>query len=249
MSGAHSGSEEFRAKEEEFYRDLWSREHWSRPTPNPDEQARADKVVHFIREYVLPTLSERKAHILDLGCGRGWLTNVLSAFGEVIGVDPVSAGVERARELFPKLEFRCLESTELLQSLGAGSFDLVVSSEVIEHVDRPQQPAFLGNIFSLLAPGGFAILTTPRGELQERWARSQVRRAAARGVAQRRIICANWRRMPASMCGRLIESLSRQPWRIPSALLSTRAILPNSRKSFRPRASSRGSDITVRSTR
>ena len=174
MSGAPSGNEEFRAKEEEFYHDLWSREQWSRATPNPDEQARAGKIVGFIRQYVLPTVGERQARILDLGCGRGWLANILSEFGHVIGVDPVSAGIERAKELFPKLEFRCLESAELLQSLGAESFDLVVSSEVIEHVDRLQQPAFVRYIFSLLAPGGFAILTTPRGELQRRWARCQV---------------------------------------------------------------------------
>jgi 2-polyprenyl-3-methyl-5-hydroxy-6-metoxy-1,4-benzoquinol methylase len=173
MSGAHSSNDAFRAKEEEYYRELWSRESWGSVTPNPDEKARSEKIVSLIREYVLPAAGDRRLRILDLGCGRGWLTNILSALGEVVGIDPVSAGVERARALFPNIEFRCLESAELQSSLGLESFDLVVSSEVIEHVDRAEQPAFLTGIFSLLVPGGFAVLTTPRGEMQERWARCQ----------------------------------------------------------------------------
>src|SRR6266852_67536 len=42
---------------------------------------------------------------------------------------------------------------------GFARFDLVVTVEVIEHVESPI--GFLRNIGQLLAPGGVAVITTP----------------------------------------------------------------------------------------
>lgn len=158
--------------EEQFYRELWSQKNWNTATPNADEQARADKIISFIDTHAAQAL-DRPLRILDIGCGRGWLTNVLSTYGEAIGIDPAHASVQRARELFPQLDFRLRDSSELLREMGPECFDLIVSSEVIEHVEQDQQILFLRNIYALTRPGGFAILTTPRGELQHRWAKRQ----------------------------------------------------------------------------
>jgi 2-polyprenyl-3-methyl-5-hydroxy-6-metoxy-1,4-benzoquinol methylase len=164
---------ERRAREEAYYRDLWSREAWGQAGPNPDETARAEKILALLARHVRPAAGRNGLRILDLGCGRGWLTRLLSNHGNVIGIDPVTASVDCAHQLHPGLDFRHLDASALLNEVGEGYFDLVVSSEVIEHVDRPEQPDFLRNVRTLLAPGGFAILTTPRGELQRKWERRQ----------------------------------------------------------------------------
>ncbi len=161
------------ARENEYYGALWSSPEWSSTQPNGDEQARAGEILRLLDQEVLPAVSARPLKILDLGCGRGWLTALLSTRGEVTGLDPVAASVESARALFPALDFQVASSSELLASRGPQCAHLAVSSEVIEHIPAGHQPTFLGDIFHLLAPGGFAILTTPRGELRSAWARTQ----------------------------------------------------------------------------
>jgi len=159
--------------EEAYYRELWASDRWGAGAPNSDEAARAGRIVELIDSQVLPALGGKRLRILDLGCGRGWLTAVLASRGEVLGIDPTPAGVARAQELFPELRFECSGTRELLASRGPGQFDLVVSSEVIEHVPEADQAGFLRDIHALLAEDGFAILTTPRGELREAWERAQ----------------------------------------------------------------------------
>jgi 2-polyprenyl-3-methyl-5-hydroxy-6-metoxy-1,4-benzoquinol methylase len=150
---------------ERFYRSFWRSRHWGAIEPNADERARLAAIEELLEDCALP----EKPRILDLGCGRGWLSRELAKYGEVLGTDVVAAAVERARELFPNLSFRHGDLRDLLDSPGRESFDLVVSSEVIEHVADADKPGFLGGIYQLLKPAGHAILTTPRGELRELW--------------------------------------------------------------------------------
>jgi len=151
-----------------FYRDYWRSPAWGGAELNEDEVARATAILEMLRR------TFRSAHgtvsppeILDIGCGRGWLTAMLSRLGHARGIDPTGSSVARARELFPMVDFRQREVQELLDELGPCRFDCVVSSEVIEHVRDQQKPAFLRSIYTLLKKGGHALLTTPRGELWE----------------------------------------------------------------------------------
>ena len=50
-------------------------------------------------------------------------------------------------------------------------FDVVLCSEVIEHVPHPQKPEFVNQLARLLTPDGYLILTTPRGDVWEEWRR------------------------------------------------------------------------------
>ena len=52
------------------------------------------------------------------------------------------------------------------------TFDVVVSQEVIEHVE--DQRGYLRWIGRCLAPGGFLILTTPNARNLERWSREEI---------------------------------------------------------------------------
>jgi SAM-dependent methyltransferase len=153
-----------------FYSRFW-REHplYLTPYPNAEEAARAAVILRFVAE-----LAERRGPaagpltMLDAGCGRGWLTRLLSVFGTCVGCEPTEAAVSLARELFPGLTFHCGTVGDVVRSGAVAPVDVVVSSEVIEHVPPEQKAAFVQEIRSALRRGGHCVLTTPRGELQAR---------------------------------------------------------------------------------
>lgn len=154
---------------EAFYERLWDRPGWDTADANADEIARWEAIRGLLGRLESGRTKETSSMILDLGCGRGWLTSRLSAHGKVLGLDPLQASVVRARELFPHLSFRQGTGAELLDEGWAEHFDVVVASEVIEHVPDVAKPGFLETARELLHPGGHLILTTPRGELWPRW--------------------------------------------------------------------------------
>ncbi|MBA5868777.1 MAG: glycosyltransferase [Nitrospira sp. CR2.1] len=147
---------------------------WSTPEPNPDEAARWSKIASFL-EYVLrQTRREepnRTLRILDVGCGRGWLTNLATAYGTCEGIEPVAGVVEHARRMFPHIRFEAGTPESVLQRPDFVPYDVALCSEVIEHVPHAQKPAFVNQLARLLTPDGHLILTTPRGDVWEDWRR------------------------------------------------------------------------------
>lgn len=95
--------------------------------------------------------------MLDIGCGYGFtVAYAAHVLGwEAIGVDPGHAARRGAAEL--GVDIRAGEFTAT--SEFGRTFDLVVASEVIEHVQSPLE--LLESARRLLAPGGRLVLTTP----------------------------------------------------------------------------------------
>jgi SAM-dependent methyltransferase len=88
---------------------------------------------------------------LDFGCGTGSLVKFLSPRWESVGFD-TGAGVEFAKHNGIKL----IGQNDL--SSLAGTFDVISSIEVLEHVVDPLP--LLEQIYSLLKPGGLFLFTT-----------------------------------------------------------------------------------------
>jgi SAM-dependent methyltransferase len=98
--------------------------------------------------------------ICDLGCGNGYLAGKLAAAGfEVTGVDASQSGIEIARRTYPNPEFVFSELDEASKHTGTGKFELVISSDVIEHLYRPA--ALLEAASDLLKPQGHILIGTP----------------------------------------------------------------------------------------
>jgi 2-polyprenyl-3-methyl-5-hydroxy-6-metoxy-1,4-benzoquinol methylase len=99
--------------------------------------------------------------ICDLGCGNGFMAGRLSTLGyDVTGVDVSKSGLQIARQANPGVEF--VESgidANLTERLGDGGFDLVLSSDVIEHLYRPAD--LLEAASRILKPRGRLVITTP----------------------------------------------------------------------------------------
>lgn len=53
----------------------------------------------------LYSLGLRKPHIIDLGCGSGWLTAILGHFGPAVGVDLSDEAIKEAGKRFPHVSF------------------------------------------------------------------------------------------------------------------------------------------------
>jgi len=101
------------------------------------------------------------SRVLDVGCGNGSQVSHLVPEGcEVVGIDPSESGIQRAREGYPQHRFERMEATpDLIERLGEAPFDLVLSTEVIEHVYAPREWA--SGIYRALKPGGRVVCTTP----------------------------------------------------------------------------------------
>lgn len=119
----------------------------------------------FIRE-VVKTISIEEAEVADLGCGSGMiLCDVLALKprwrGQ--GLDISEAAVKYARRLAghksipDRAAFRVGDISRL--PFANASLDLVIASEVIEHMPEPEQ--VFSEISRVLRPGGRLILTMP----------------------------------------------------------------------------------------
>ena len=166
-------SHEDRMDQDQFYVNMFVKSQaWSTPEPNHDEAARWSKIASFL-EYILRRFKtahpDGNLRILEVGCGRGWLSNLASQYGSVEGVEPVAGVIDHARKMFPHIRFEAGTAETVLKRTDFAPYDVVLCSEVIEHVPDPQKRAFLDELKQLLTPEGYVILTTPRGEMWERW--------------------------------------------------------------------------------
>lgn len=76
-----------------------------------------------------------QGRVLDLGCGGGYVTNAMADAGyQTIGIDPSSDSV-RAASAFGDGHFVVGRGEEL--PFPTSSFDAVICSEVLEHVNSP----------------------------------------------------------------------------------------------------------------
>src|ERR1041384_4176208 len=114
-------------------------------------------------EYMTAVLERyHPATVLDFGCGTGTnLTIPLAdAFPTVrfVGVDNDAATIDYANSIntSPNLLFGLIE-----EAGKHGPYDMIIASEVIEHVDEPGE--LLVFLRGLLAPKGKLVLTMPNG--------------------------------------------------------------------------------------
>jgi 2-polyprenyl-3-methyl-5-hydroxy-6-metoxy-1,4-benzoquinol methylase len=99
--------------------------------------------------------------VLDVGCGNGFTCGEFLRRGcKVVGIDLSEQGVALARSSYPEGRFETLAAdSQILEKLAEEPFDLVVSTEVVEHLYAPREWA--AGCYAALKPGGKFICTTP----------------------------------------------------------------------------------------
>lgn len=98
--------------------------------------------------------------VLDLGCGLGYGSEILSfQIENVIGLDRSLDTVKHAlmKHCKPKISYICADA--LFLPFNKNVFDAIVSFEVIEHVRNGN--GFLSECFRALKKGGTLVISTP----------------------------------------------------------------------------------------
>ena len=96
--------------------------------------------------------------VLEVGCGSGYYTRALVRLGaQVTATDLSPAYVKQARRLAPEAEFQVEDAQRL--SFPDASFDRVLLTEVIEHVQNPS--AAIREAHRVLRPEGVLAVSTP----------------------------------------------------------------------------------------
>ncbi|MEW6756535.1 MAG: methyltransferase domain-containing protein [Candidatus Latescibacterota bacterium] len=122
------------------------------PARAASEGRRVEALVRLLR----PHAGER---LLDMGCGSGWLAErCQAAGGRVWAADLARLGVTRARRRYPAVaHFQVADAYHL--PFAASSFDAVVLSEVVEHLE--DVGAALAQACRVLRPGGRLLVSVP----------------------------------------------------------------------------------------
>ncbi len=103
---------------------------------------------------------DKPCRVLDIGCGNGSLSNLIATMGyEVVGVEDSVSGSTFASQNFPNCQFINASVYDLPYDALGGSFDIVISTEVIEHLQYPRE--LVRSAKKCLKPNGRLIITTP----------------------------------------------------------------------------------------
>lgn len=122
------------------------------PLPDPRVDRKFARICALVREQ-LPAEA-----FLDAGCGDGRYLRALDAElpERIAGVDISERIIETARAAAPRADLRQGNLEQL--PFGDGEFDLVLSTQVIEHVlDQPRGARELARV---LRPGGILVIST-----------------------------------------------------------------------------------------
>lgn len=108
--------------------------------------------------------------ILDLGCGDGYYSFLLSGFSpkiEITGIDNHIAAIESAKRQVRKKNVQFIIGNAEKLPFSENSFDKIVMSEIIEHVKDDEK--VLQEARRVLKPGGILVLTTPNKDYPFLW--------------------------------------------------------------------------------
>lgn len=96
---------------------------------------------------------------LDVGCGLGFFSERLAQRGALVVACDLGPGlVERTRRRVGCPAF-VADALDLSHQFGHNQFDVVVSSECIEHTPRPADA--IKEMIAVLRPGGYLSISTP----------------------------------------------------------------------------------------
>src|SRR5262245_59464859 len=103
----------------------------------------------------------RLPRVLDVGCGNGAISLPLAERGcEVVGADVDPASIDWCLQHNTHERATFVLTTEELREVK-GSFDLIVCSEVLEHLHEPRP--LVAAMADRLSPAGWLFVTVPNG--------------------------------------------------------------------------------------
>jgi 2-polyprenyl-3-methyl-5-hydroxy-6-metoxy-1,4-benzoquinol methylase len=127
--------------------------------PGVDNFSHPDRV-RWMRSHIPPS-----ARVLEIGCGTGWHVTLplLQSGLDVTGADLDEESIAYGRAAFRRqgADENALQARDARDL--AGSFDVIIASELLEHLDDTGLREMLAVITSKLTEGGRLLVTVPSG--------------------------------------------------------------------------------------
>lgn len=116
------------------------------------------------RRWILDLLARRPFQsLLDVGCGNALLLELIDARfpgKRLTGADLSDVALTSNRRRLPHMDF---VAADLAKDSLPGGFDVVICTEVIEHLDDPK--GAIQKLAASCSPGGRVVITCPTGRL------------------------------------------------------------------------------------
>lgn len=115
--------------------------------------------------------------VLDIGCGKGWLTRLLynNLNGNVIGIDRDRTNIDDCRNNAGNLpiQYKVLDMVHLTSNDFLNSYSFITCHNVLGYISNPSEQ--LHKIYSWLQPEGVfsLVVRTPYGRFAEVYERSK----------------------------------------------------------------------------
>lgn len=116
------------------------------------------KRLTIVFEDLFSKVDLKNNNFLEVGCGLGFFSKKAVSLGaKVTGIDVGPKLIKKCRKLAPQATFKVASATNL--PFNNDSFDIVLCTEVIEHVDRPEKA--VAELIRVVKPAGLLVITSP----------------------------------------------------------------------------------------
>src|SRR4030067_2793879 len=117
-----------------------------------------------VHEYIIANIPKEASKLLDVGCGSAWFAqHFLKKNKFVFSLDISISNPLKATSKYTSEKHFGITADSNFLPFQPDSFDVIVASEIIEHVVSPER--FITELLRTVKPDGYLIITTPYKEL------------------------------------------------------------------------------------
>lgn len=109
----------------------------------------------------------RGKKVLEIPCGMGWGTTLLTKAKHVVGVDISAEAVREANARYAGKKREFIVGSMRALNFKKEVFEIVVCLEGIEHVNRETGKSFIAESYRVLKSGGLLLLSSPKHATRE----------------------------------------------------------------------------------
>ena len=117
-------------------------------------QLRKHELIHVLRFFPKQESNGKRRKVLEIGAGTGYQSKYLTRLGFDVTAIDIKSSAYRNERVFPVLEYDGCSIP-----MATGTFDIVFSSNVLEHVAKIDD--FLDELRRVMSPDGYAIHVLP----------------------------------------------------------------------------------------
>jgi len=137
---------------------MWEQNNWT--GERLETSITNEIMVEHLHRYAFALESVKGKKVLDIACGEGYGTNLLSKIaGHVTGIDNESTVIDNAKTKYNSSNLLFKTGSILQIPAESNSFDVITCFETLEHLNDHEK--ILTELKRVLIPGGILFISTP----------------------------------------------------------------------------------------